>query len=279
MAKQASGPERNRKEPLSSVARQLWAFSGNECAWGDPHCSTRLVTEEGAWVGKIAHIIGAEPGSARHEQWDGKDVEHLRDFNNLILLCAVHHDLIDSSVARHAYTVEYLRAVKHKHEAKYRYAVENIEAEFRDTVDGSRVRPAATMRRYFTWEGVALEPSEEQEMLDLVNRFAGRVGCLTRMARQVLALVVSEGTPDFDLVRRRFSTDRQTLLSVVRELEKAEMVYLHDEEFDEDRGQLSLVSGALGGVFEMWSQFRNFCRDEDVDLKDILVGLDFSCLD
>ncbi|MEV0982373.1 hypothetical protein [Streptomyces sp. NPDC049915] len=279
MAKRTNGSEKNRKEPLSDVARRLWAFSGNECAWGDPHCSTRLVTEEGAWVGKIAHIIGAEPGSARHEAWDGKDVEQLRDFDNLMLLCGVHHDLIDSSVTRHAYTVEYLRAVKQKHEATYRYTVDDIEAEFRDTIDGSLVRPAATMRRYFNWEGEALEPAEEQEVLELINRFAGRVGRLTRVARQVLVLVVDEETPDFELVLRRFSADRTTLLSVVRELQKAEMVYLHDEEFDGERGQLSLLGGALEGMPEMWDQIRNFCRDEDVDVKEILVDLDFARLD
>jgi hypothetical protein len=65
VAKRTNGSEKNRKEPQSGVARRLWAFSGNECAWGDPHCSTRLVTKEGAWIGKIAHIIGAEPGSTR----------------------------------------------------------------------------------------------------------------------------------------------------------------------------------------------------------------------
>ncbi|WP_331725858.1 HNH endonuclease [Streptomyces sp. NBC_00470] len=273
-----SNSEKNRKEPLSGVARRLWAFSGNECAWGDPHCSTRLVTDEGAWVGKIAHIIGAEPDSARHEAWDGKDVEDLRNFDNLMLLCGVHHDLIDSSVTRHDYTVEYLRAVKQKHEARYRYTVDDIEAEFRDTVSGSLVRPATTMRRYFAWEGADLEPSEEHEVLELVNRFAGRVGGLTRMARQVLALVVNEQTTDFELVLRRFSADRATLLSVVRELQKAEMVYLHDE-FDEDRGQLSLLSGALEGVPELWDELRLFCRDEDVDVKQVLVDLDFSRLD
>ncbi|MET9733395.1 HNH endonuclease [Streptomyces sp. NPDC006458] len=279
MAKRTNGSGKNRKEPLSGVARRLWAFSGNECAWGDPHCSTRLVTEEGAWVGKIAHIIGAEPGSARHEAWDGKDVDQLRDFDNLMLLCGVHHDLIDSGVTRDDYTVEYLRAVKQKHEARYRYTVDDIEAEFRDTVNGSRVRPATTMLRFFAWENATQDPEDEQDLLELVNRFAGRVGGLTRMARQVLALVVHEETTDFELVLRRFSADRTTLLSVVRELQKAEMVYLHAEEYDEDRGRLSLLGGALEGVPEMWDELRGFCRDEKVDLTEILVDLDFSRLD
>ncbi|MEU8545257.1 HNH endonuclease [Streptomyces sp. NPDC048717] len=279
MAKRTNGSEKNRKEPLPGVARQLWAFSGNECAWGDPPCSTRLVTEEGAWVGKIAHIVGAEPGSARHEAWDGKDAEQLRDFDNLLLLCGVHHDLIDSTVTRHNYPVEYLRAVKRNHEARYRYTVDDIEAEFRDTVSGSVVRPATTMRRFFVWEDVDQDPSDEQYVLELVNRFAARVAGLTRMARQVLALVVHERTTDFELVLRRFSAHRPQLLSVVDELYKAEMVYLHDEADDEDRGQLSLLSGALEGLDEMWDQLRGFCRAENVDVKEILVDLDFSRLD
>lgn len=279
VAKRMNGSEKNRKEPVSDVARRLWAFSGNECAWGDPHCSTRLVTDEGAWIGKIAHIIGAEPGSARHEAWDGKDAEQLRDFDNLMLLCGNHHDLIDSSVTRRKYTVEYLRAVKEKHEGKYRYTVDDIEAEFRDTVNASLVRPATTMRRFFAWEDANQDPEDEQDTLELVNRFAGRVGGLTRRARQVLALVVHEQTTDFELVMRRFSADRTTLLSVVHELQKAEMVYLHDEEHDEDRGQLSLLGGALEDVYEMWDEFRGFCLDQDIDLKEVLVDLNFSRLD
>ncbi|WDN55869.1 hypothetical protein [Streptomyces clavuligerus] len=279
MAERTNGSEKNRKGPVTGVVRRLWAFSGNTCAWGDPPCSTRLVTDEGAWVGKIAHIIGAEPGSARHEAWDGQDVEQLRDFDNLMLLCGEHHDEIDSSTTRHNYPVDYLRAVKQRHEAKYRYTVDAIEAEFHDTVNSSRVRPATTMRRFFAWEDAGQDPSDEQYVLDLVNRFAGRVGGLTRMARQVLALVVHEETTDLELVMRRFSADRAELLSVVRELQKAEMVYLHDDEYDEDRGQLSLLGGALEDLHEMWDELRGFCRDEGVDLKEILVDLDFSHLD
>ncbi|MFC9033637.1 hypothetical protein [Streptomyces arboris] len=135
------------------------------------------------------------------------------------------------------------------------------------------------MLRFFAWEDANQDPEDEQETFELVNRFARRLGGLTRMARQVLALVVHEESTDFELVLRRFSADRTTLLSVVRELQKAEMVYLHDEEFDEDRGQLSLLSGALEGLYEMWDEFRGFCHDEKVDLKELLVDLDFSRLD
>ncbi|MFF4402857.1 HNH endonuclease [Streptomyces sp. NPDC001480] len=277
MGVRADGSKKNRKDPLPSVARKLWAFSGNVCAWGDPNCTTRLVTDEGAWVGKVAHIIGAEPGSARHEAWDGNDVEDLRSFDNLMLLCGEHHDEIDSKETRDQYPVAYLRAVKQRHEATYRYAVENIESEFNDTLQRTRVRPAVTMRRFFDWEDAGLEPDEERSLVDLINRFAERIKRLTRMARQLLVLVVTEKSPDFELVLRRFSTDRETLRSVCRELESAEMVYLHADEWDEERGQLSLMSGALEGLDEMWEGLRTFCSDEEIDLADILVDLRSCC--
>ena len=47
MAERKDGTKKNRREPLPDVARQLFVFSGNECAWGDPEsCTTRLVTAE-----------------------------------------------------------------------------------------------------------------------------------------------------------------------------------------------------------------------------------------
>jgi hypothetical protein len=54
----------------------------------------------------IAHIEGAEPGSARYR--DSMTNEERRSFPNLILLCVPHHDLIDHK-APGDYTVEVLR--------------------------------------------------------------------------------------------------------------------------------------------------------------------------
>ncbi|MCZ0984166.1 hypothetical protein O1L60_46245 [Streptomyces diastatochromogenes] len=48
-------------EPLGQVARELWILSGNECAF-DP-CTERLICEDGAFIGEVAHIHGVEPSS------------------------------------------------------------------------------------------------------------------------------------------------------------------------------------------------------------------------
>ncbi|MFD0401956.1 hypothetical protein ACFVHI_28185 [Kitasatospora sp. NPDC127121] len=279
MARRADGTKKNRREPLPDVARQLFVFSGNECAWGDPNCTTRLVTAEDGWVGEIAHIIGAELTSARHEAWGGKDVDDLRHFSNLILLCKVHARNIDDKNSRDEFTVEYLRAVKERHEAPYRYGMEQLEAEFKDAVASNRVTPATTMRRYFDWEGEGLEPEEEAQTLDLVSQLAGRMGTLTRQARQVLALVVKENEPNCQLIERRLMTDPTTLISICEELAGVEAAELYVDEYGDSLPRVLLLSGAVSNVAEMWGQLREFTEDEGIDLNDILVNLDFSLLD
>ncbi|MFE6548231.1 hypothetical protein ACFVHS_07480 [Streptomyces sp. NPDC057746] len=279
MAQRMDGTEKNRRKPLPDVARQLFVFSGNECAWGDPNCTTRLVTAEDGWVGEIAHIIGAEPTSARHEEWDGKDVDDLRHFSNLILLCKVHARNIDDKNSRDEFTVEYLRAVKERHEAPYRYGLEQLEAEFKDAVAGNTVTPATTMRRYFAWEGEELEPEEEAQVLALICQLADRVSTLTRQARQVLALVVKENEPDCQFIERRLTADSTTLTSICNELAGIEAAELYVDEWGEDLPRVLLRGGAVSGIPEMWDQLRAFTEAEGIDLNEIFVDLDFSLLD
>ncbi|RZD84765.1 hypothetical protein [Streptomyces albidoflavus] len=279
MTQRKDGTTKNRRTPLPDVARQLFVFSGNECAWGDPNCTTRLVTAEDGWVGEIAHIIGAEPTSARHEEWDGKDVDDLRHFSNLILLCKVHARNIDDKNSRGEFTVEHLRAVKERHEAPYRYGLEQLEAEFRDAVAGNLVIPATTMRRYFRWEGVDLEPAEEAEVLALISKLADRVCTLTRQARQVLALVIKEDEPNCQLIERRLTADSTTLISICEELARIEAAELYVDQWGEDLPRVLLRGGAVSEIPEMWGQLRMFAESEGIDLNDIFVNLDFSLLD
>ncbi|RBY94515.1 hypothetical protein DQ244_04200 [Blastococcus sp. TBT05-19] len=65
----------------------------------------------GALVGQEAHIIARSPGGPRYEPLAPK----VRDgYANLILLCANDHTEVDAQPTR--YTVEHLRAIKHRHE-------------------------------------------------------------------------------------------------------------------------------------------------------------------
>lgn len=279
--KKTDGTESLRRNPLPNVARQLWVFSGNECAWGNPNCMARLVTDDDGWVGEIAHIIGAEPTSARHEEWDGKDIEDLRDFSNLILLCKNHARLIDSPGSRGNYTVEYLRSVKSQHEAKFRYGLEQLEAEFQDVIEGNHVTLPTSMRRFFSWAPYDLNQAEEADHLALLSKLANRVGTVTKQAQQVLSLVVKDeaGWMELQLLKRRLSTDHQTLVSVCDELKKAGLAALHVDEWDDEPPRVYLLSEALDGVGEVWEELRSFGAEEGIDLDAAFIDLDFSVLD
>jgi len=68
------------------------------------------ISEDGssATIGKIAHIIGENFGSARYS--DSITLEQRNSPENLMLLCGTHHDVIDNYDSR--YSVEDLRLIK-----------------------------------------------------------------------------------------------------------------------------------------------------------------------
>ncbi len=97
--------------PSDATVKRLFALSGNGCAF--PKCSATLI-DGSAVVGKICHIKGARPGSARYDEQQNATDRH--SFENLILMCGRHHDVIDDD--EEAYTVDRLLKMKVAHEAR-----------------------------------------------------------------------------------------------------------------------------------------------------------------
>ena len=102
---------RNPTRPSDPTIKRLFAHSGNRCPF--PKCTATLI-EGSIVVGKICHIKGARPGSARHDPQQSAADRH--SFENLILLCGRHHDVINSD--EEAYTVDRLLKMKADHEAR-----------------------------------------------------------------------------------------------------------------------------------------------------------------
>jgi hypothetical protein len=65
-------------------------------------------------VGKVCHIKGARPGSARYDARQSAAERH--GFDNLILMCGGHHDVIDAD--EEAYTVDRLLKMKADHQIR-----------------------------------------------------------------------------------------------------------------------------------------------------------------
>jgi hypothetical protein len=101
------------KGPTIATGKRLFALSGNRCAF--PDCPTRLVDRATrSIVGEVCHIKGVKPGSPRHDK--AIDGCALHGFDNLILLCNVHHKVIDDNESE--FPVERLLRMKEQHERR-----------------------------------------------------------------------------------------------------------------------------------------------------------------
>jgi len=86
--------------PTTATVKRLFAVSGNLCAF--PKCQVPLVDlVSGKVTGRICHIKGRKPGSPRCDLRQTDAERH--SFGNLVLMCPIHHDVIDADEA--SYTV------------------------------------------------------------------------------------------------------------------------------------------------------------------------------
>jgi hypothetical protein len=100
--------------PTVPTIKRLFALSGNQCAF--PRCPLSLVEESiGKVTGRICHIKARNVGGPRFDPNQTEEERH--EFSNLLLLCSIHHDVIDSDPE--SYTVERLLEMKSKHEGTH----------------------------------------------------------------------------------------------------------------------------------------------------------------
>jgi hypothetical protein len=100
--------------PISDKNRKiLWGKSGNRCAM----CRHPLVVDQTdldseSVVGEECHIVSGAPNGPRRDP--NFPTGEINELTNLILLCRVHHKLVDDQAE--TYTVELLHSMKANHE-------------------------------------------------------------------------------------------------------------------------------------------------------------------
>ena len=120
---------------ISARTRKLlWGRSGNRCAM----CRRELIepgtpVDDESIIGDECHIEFASSGGPRHNPESAQ--EKLDDYGNLLLLCKVHHKLIDDQTSE--YSVSHLVEIKVRHE---KWVSEQLEAL------GSEKRPLRIRR-------------------------------------------------------------------------------------------------------------------------------------
>jgi hypothetical protein len=103
-----------------NVLRLLYAHSGNCCAFEG--CHSPIFEDDGTLTGECCHIEANSPNGPRYNEKQTN--EERNGYDNLVLMCARHHKIIDSRSEQ--YTVEKIKALKQVHENKY--TVQQLEA-------------------------------------------------------------------------------------------------------------------------------------------------------
>lgn len=95
--------------PSETIIKRLFARSGNRCAY--PKCTAEIVQGDTV-IGQMGHIKAANENGPRYDRCQSAAERH--GYDNLILLCANHHTVIDDDPE--AFTVERLLKMKVEHE-------------------------------------------------------------------------------------------------------------------------------------------------------------------
>src|SRR5690349_10429578 len=101
-----------RLEPTKTTVRQLFAHTGNRCAY--ENCEHELIDAAGNFVAEICHIRAALPAGERFDASMTNDER--RAPNNLMLMCHRHHVVTDDVTL---YPVERMEQIKASHEAAF----------------------------------------------------------------------------------------------------------------------------------------------------------------
>ncbi|WP_408043400.1 nSTAND3 domain-containing NTPase [Tenacibaculum litopenaei] len=108
--------EVNPRQYRQSDVKRLFAFSNNQCS--KPDCTNRLIAEDGnTIIGKICHIEAAKKGGPRFNK--GMSNDERRSYDNLILLCDEHHQMIDNKINEEEYDKTTLISWKKDHYKKF----------------------------------------------------------------------------------------------------------------------------------------------------------------
>lgn len=148
--------------PISDRTRKvLWGRSGSLCAL----CKAHLVVDASSLdresiVGDECHIASGAPQGPRHDPSFPRD--EIDGLDNLILLCRVHHKLVDDQAE--TYSASLLREMKANHE---KWVKERL------TEDKARERVRIVRIREEIPEFLLLVPNAKM-MLDLCSDCCGR---------------------------------------------------------------------------------------------------------
>lgn len=266
-----------RRQPTLDTLRRLFVHSGNCCAFEG--CERPIIDRHGNYVAQICHIEAASPGGERFNK--NMTDDERRDPNNLLLLCYEHH-ILTNNVAE--FTVDRLRNIKAKHEAKYADAAGKIRGEVIDHTKLTSVQMPSNLNAL--WAAIGQPSGEESDAfyLEELRGIAAKLKDLSKPTRQYFCIAVDISKAKADQARfvALHEIENRASLSIakarghVHTLLQSQLFSPADND-DETHVERACIQTSPNN-WDLWRALKKFCRTEGVELSVFIVDLNFSSL-
>ncbi len=278
--------EPKRLEPTKETIREIFAKSGNICAFKG--CNNLMIDEDGTFIGQICHIEGVKGERFNPEMSN----EARRAPENLMLMCYEHHKKTNDE---RIYTVEVMRKMKEEHERKFSHPEDVILLNFSDHTDNRNIVRPKNLNHFFDILDI---PEDEQEgILETLNAVIDK---LERIPENVLyefaAIVdriykmrndkkVTEIGDDFLSILEHdiasaFQMKEQETFEMAKRFESYNLGYAEKGIFNgNEYEQVYFVLNNLDFEWNFFFELSKFCAALNARLTSILKNLDFSILD
>jgi SMODS-associated and fused to various effectors sensor domain len=105
-----------RRDPTQAEKIRVWAAAAGRCEICGRDLLEGRFTHVDMTLGELAHIVGAQDTAGSPRGQDAMSEEDRAKAENLLLICADHHDEIDRHGSLDTMTIERVRKIKHDRE-------------------------------------------------------------------------------------------------------------------------------------------------------------------
>ncbi|MGQ8826224.1 hypothetical protein ACUTUE_23295 [Bacillus sp. NA_146.1] len=270
--------EVQRLKILDPVLRELYIFSGNQCAF--PGCSNKIVNEDGTYIAQICHIEAVNEGGQRFNP--NMTNEDRRALSNLMLLCYEHHKTTDNT---EVYTVKKMQEMKAKHEGKFKNLFDDMN---------KRLITDITKEQEFYSPNSLESINNVLKWGHCEEDLQGTIEALTVIVNKTLMKIIPEGRVVFCTMLERLD-GRFVLLDEIQGVLKLSSNQM-GKNIDElkkyglitEPFQDYFITGCSGHVCEIkeidpwetiWVELKEYCSITGIKLEDLIVNLRFDLLD
>lgn len=244
-----------------------------------PDCDNSLVHKSGTMIGKVAHIHAAEKGGTRFEE--GMSNEDRRSIENLFIVCAACHDVIDNKANEKTYSARKLKAYKKKHEDRFRKAELQFIEKYADLTQQAAPNVPKSLKRLSEVIGVR-ELYKAKDEIDGIREFIGKLRELPLNQRR-FALSVAERmkrrgveTLPIDDVALAFGIGH-TKLKANMDLIEHHLLGSVDKDFQPGKYVVRLWDRKPAG--NPWVEILEFCEQSGDDPEEFIIDLNFLLYD